>query len=71
MKKSIWILSGIGALLLAILSIQCAHDMIYRIENGIPYTINLYFHPISAVISVVLLGIFLYPLSQRYLKHGN
>lgn len=65
MKKSIWILSGFGALLLALTSIQCAFEMINKIENGDPYTINLYFHPITAAISIVILCIFLYPLTQK------
>ena len=65
MRKSMWILSGLGALVFGVASIACAFDMINKIESGQSYTINLYFHPITAIIFVVLLIVFVYPLAQK------
>ena len=65
MRRALWVSSGIGALLLGVFSIRCGFQMIELIEAGQPYTLNLYFHPITAIFFVVLLCIFLYPLVTK------
>jgi tellurite resistance protein TehA-like permease len=64
-RRPLWILSGFWAFIFGAASIACAFQMIDKIENGVSYTINLYFHPVTGIISVVLLCVFLYPLVQK------
>lgn len=59
------LISGFGALIFGVGSIGCAIDMLDKAEEGESYTINLFFHPITGIIFVVLLLIFLYPLLQK------
>ena len=65
MRKIVWILSGIGALFFGLFSSGCGVEMLQKAKEGESYVINLVVHPIAAIIFVVLLGLFLYPLIQR------
>ncbi|MEX2720573.1 MAG: hypothetical protein Q6362_004040 [Candidatus Wukongarchaeota archaeon] len=65
METRTWLLSGFGALIFGLGSIGCAFDMLDRAEEGESYTVNLFFHPITGIIFVVLLLIFFYPLLQK------
>ncbi|AII61636.1 hypothetical protein B1772_00960 [Dehalococcoides mccartyi] len=51
-------LYGILGAILAVLSIGCACQMITLIDKGESYTANLWFHPISGFIAVVLLIVY-------------
>lgn len=55
MRKVQWIIYGFVTLLLGLFSVGCSFDMIQRIEAGEPYTLNLIFHPISAILFIYLL----------------
>ncbi len=65
MEMRTWLLSGFGALIFGLGSIGSAFDMLDRAEEGESYTFNLFFHPITGIIFVVLLLIFFYPLLQK------
>lgn len=71
MRKIVWILSGIGALFFGLFSSGCGVEMLQKAKGGESYTINLIVHPIAAIIFVVLLGIFLYPLVQKLTQRNE
>jgi len=55
MRRAQWIIYGFGTLLLGLFSVGSGFGIIQRIEAGEPYALNLYFHPITAILFVYLL----------------
>jgi len=55
MRRAQRIIYGFATLLLGLFSVGSGFGMIQRIEAGEPYDLNLYFHPITAILFVYLL----------------
>jgi len=59
---------GAVGLILGVLSIGCGFQMIGLIKDGESYTANLWFHPISAVLSIACLIIYFSPNALNFLR---
>lgn len=53
------------SVIIGLFTVGCGFDMLDRAEEGESHTINLFVHPITGIIFVVLLLVFLYPLFQK------